>query len=193
PCHKHLGPSRPLLASQDEVKLVDDASRFEAVAKMEQVDTQKVENSLSQFVEEILAESDGAFIKMILLECTELPHYAARLRRVRMEWQLTAASQPSEAVRVGLRQFQHKVQDFKNFIGSDNVDRHADVVHRVWAAEAYGVRLTSRHETSRQVAVEKNCSWHEDCHFETNGCGQMLFTEVAGRGILDQADLDKVR
>ncbi|CAE7843872.1 ALMA4 [Symbiodinium microadriaticum] len=55
---------------------------FEAVAKMEQVDTQKVENSLSQFVEEILAESDGAFIKMILLECTELPHYAARLRRV---------------------------------------------------------------------------------------------------------------
>ena len=29
----------------------------------------------------------------------------------------------------------HKVQDFKNFIGSENVDRHADVVHRVWAAE----------------------------------------------------------
>ena len=76
---------------------------FEAVAKMEQVDTQKVENSLSQFVEagvsnppvalslngfswqswqEILAEGDGAFIKMIVLECTELPHYAARLRRV---------------------------------------------------------------------------------------------------------------
>ncbi|CAE7759243.1 ALMA1 [Symbiodinium necroappetens] len=69
-------------ACQDEVKLVDDPSRFEAVARMEQVDSQKVENSLSQFVEEILAESDGAFMKMIVLECTELPHYAARLRRV---------------------------------------------------------------------------------------------------------------
>ncbi|CAE7772012.1 ALMA6 [Symbiodinium sp. CCMP2592] len=64
------------------VRGCEDVPGFEAVAKMEQVDTQKVENSLSQFVEEILAEGDGAFIKMIVLECTELPHYAARLRRV---------------------------------------------------------------------------------------------------------------
>ncbi|CAE7787095.1 ALMA3 [Symbiodinium sp. CCMP2456] len=64
------------------VRGCEDVPGFEAVAKMEQVDTQKVENSLSQFVEEILAEGDGASIKMIVLECTELPHYAARLRQV---------------------------------------------------------------------------------------------------------------
>ena len=53
------------------------------MANVEQVDTRKVQVHLSRFVEAILEEERGdGPIKLILLECTELPHYAAELRRV---------------------------------------------------------------------------------------------------------------
>jgi len=59
---------------------------FEAVANAERVDTIRVQNAISAYVLEILKEEStregyGA-IKMILLECTELPHYADELRRI---------------------------------------------------------------------------------------------------------------
>ncbi|CAE7431830.1 ALMA4 [Symbiodinium natans] len=56
---------------------------FEAVANVEQVDTRKVQIHLSNYVKQILAEEGTTRpVKLILLECTELPHYAAELRRV---------------------------------------------------------------------------------------------------------------
>ena len=58
---------------------------FEAVANAERVDTILVQNAISNYVLEILKEENSSgkgAIKMVLLECTELPHYADELRRV---------------------------------------------------------------------------------------------------------------
>lgn len=59
---------------------------FEAVANAERVDTIRVQNAISNYVLEILREEnsrkDYGAIKMVLLECTELPHYADELRRI---------------------------------------------------------------------------------------------------------------
>ena len=53
------------------------------MANVEQVDTRKVQIHLSNYVKQILAEEGTTRpVKLILLECTELPHYAAELRRV---------------------------------------------------------------------------------------------------------------
>jgi hypothetical protein len=62
-------------------------SGFEAVERAERVDTIKVQNAMSSYVQEIIAEENSQTncrgpIKIILLECTELPHYADELRRV---------------------------------------------------------------------------------------------------------------
>ena len=59
---------------------------FEAVANAERVDTIRVQTAISSYVLEILKEEnareDVGAIKMVLLECTELPHYADELRRM---------------------------------------------------------------------------------------------------------------
>ena len=59
---------------------------FDAVANAERVDTIRVQNAISSYVLEILKEEnsreDHGAIKMVLLECTELPHYADELRRI---------------------------------------------------------------------------------------------------------------
>ena len=57
---------------------------FEAVANAERVDTIRVQKAICDYVSEIIQEensSKGGPIKMVLLECTELPHYADALRR----------------------------------------------------------------------------------------------------------------
>lgn len=59
---------------------------FDAVANAERVDTIRVQNAISNYVLEILKEEnsrqDYGAIKMVLLECTELPHYADELRKI---------------------------------------------------------------------------------------------------------------
>ncbi|CAE7261858.1 ALMA4 [Symbiodinium pilosum] len=59
---------------------------FEAVANAERVDTIRVQAAISSYVLDIIKEEgardDAGSIKMILLECTELPHYADELRRM---------------------------------------------------------------------------------------------------------------
>lgn len=57
---------------------------FEAVANATLVDNIKVQENMSKYVEEILEqEKDSAKgpIKSILLECTQMPHYAAAIRQ----------------------------------------------------------------------------------------------------------------
>jgi len=56
---------------------------FEAVANAEPVDNIKVQENLGKYVTEILEqENQGqAPIKSILLECTQMPHYAAAIRQ----------------------------------------------------------------------------------------------------------------
>lgn len=54
------------------------------MANAEQVDTIKVQQHLQKYVKEIVEQekdSEKGPIKLILLECTELPHYAAALRK----------------------------------------------------------------------------------------------------------------
>lgn len=57
---------------------------FEAVANADLVDNIKVQENLGEYVKEILEqekESDKGPIKSILLECTQMPHYAAAIRQ----------------------------------------------------------------------------------------------------------------
>ena len=66
------------------VRGCEDVPGFDAVAKAERVDNLQVEQSLVSFVHEILEQEKGTkgkAIKSILLECTQMPHYAAALRR----------------------------------------------------------------------------------------------------------------
>lgn len=63
------------------VRGCEDVPGFEAVAKAERVDNLQVEQNLVSFVHEILEQEKSRPIKSILLECTQMPHYAAALRR----------------------------------------------------------------------------------------------------------------
>eukprot|EP00435_Cladocopium_sp_Y103_P048651 s2477_g14.t1 len=57
---------------------------FEAVANADLVDNIKVQENLGKYVKAILEqekESDKGPIKSILLECTQMPHYAAAIRQ----------------------------------------------------------------------------------------------------------------
>eukprot|EP00438_Fugacium_kawagutii_P012144 Skav235294 [mRNA] locus=scaffold4363:77071:81167:- [translate_table: standard] len=58
--------------------------RFEAVANADLVDNIKVQQHMVSYVKEILEQekhSDLGPIKAILLECTQMPHYAAAIRQ----------------------------------------------------------------------------------------------------------------
>eukprot|EP00448_Togula_jolla_P030412 CAMPEP_0170623174 /NCGR_PEP_ID=MMETSP0224-20130122/29548_1 /TAXON_ID=285029 /ORGANISM="Togula jolla, Strain CCCM 725" /LENGTH=633 /DNA_ID=CAMNT_0010949591 /DNA_START=59 /DNA_END=1959 /DNA_ORIENTATION=- len=59
---------------------------FDAVANAERVDTIRVQNALSKFIPEVIEQENAkpglGRIAMILMECTELPHFADGLRQV---------------------------------------------------------------------------------------------------------------
>jgi len=66
------------------IRGLQDLPGFEAVANAEKVDTIKVMNGISDFVKSLMEsqEAEGNPIRLILLECTELPHYSSKLREV---------------------------------------------------------------------------------------------------------------
>jgi len=66
------------------IRGLQDLPGFEAVANAEKVDTIKVMNNISERVKELidLQEKEENPIRLILMECTELPHYSGKLREV---------------------------------------------------------------------------------------------------------------
>jgi len=91
-----LKPGKDKLLQDSGIK-VTDSSRFvilglqnvdgfEAVANGEKVDTIKVQNALSKMIPEFIEKENSpnglGKIGMILMECTELPHFADSLRQL---------------------------------------------------------------------------------------------------------------